>query len=165
MSSQSFTKGLITGILLDSIVFVNSKSDFPTAVAGVITLLDNYTYFITTTVDLLGDRLVCGINTTIIGGSSENCRIKSTGLTGTALITSNYSLPIRNITIEADVALNLQGDGVTTALDWFGVNFTDCATVGTKRRVPLHGHQHGGRGRGNRPAARHAPEDCRRLRR
>ena len=112
-------------------IFVNKKADLPTPVAGVITLLANYTYFFTSTVDLLGDRLVCGVNTTILGGSSENCRIKSTGLTGTALISSNYSLPMRNITIEANVALNLDGDGVTTALDWFGVNFTDCATIGT----------------------------------
>jgi len=41
-----------------------------------------------------------------IGGSSENCRIKSTGLV-TALITSVYSLPIRNVTIEAALALDL----------------------------------------------------------
>lgn len=118
---------------LDSgdIVFVSSVSDLPTASGGVITLADNITYFFTTEVDLLGSRFVCGLNTTILGASSENCRIKSTGLTGTALITSVYSLPIRNITIEADVALNLDGDGTTTALDWFGVNFTDCATVGT----------------------------------
>lgn len=114
-----------------TLIFVNSKDDLPTPSAGVITLLDNYTYFFTTEVDLTGDRLVCGINTTILGASSENCRIKSTGLTGTALITSNYSLPIRGITIEADVALDLDGDGVTTAIDWFGVNFTDCNTVGT----------------------------------
>lgn len=112
-------------------VFVTQKSDLPTPSAGVITLADNVTYFFTDEVDLTGDRLVCGINTTILGGSSENCRIKSTGLTGTALITSNYSLPIRNITIEANVALNLDGDGTTTAIDWFGVNFTDCATIGT----------------------------------
>lgn len=112
-------------------VFVGAKTDFPSPVGGVITLLDNYTYFITATVDLTGDRIVCGENTTILGGSSENCRLKSTGLTGTALLTSQYSLPIRNITIEADVALDLQGDGVTTALDWFGVNFTDCNTIGT----------------------------------
>lgn len=118
---------MVTG----EIVFVSSKSDLPTASGGVITLADNVTYFFTTTVDLLGDRLVGGNNTTILGGSSENCRIKSTGLTGTALITSNYSLPIRNITIEANVALDLDGDGTTTALDWFGVNFTDCATIGT----------------------------------
>lgn len=118
---------------LDSgdIVFVSAVSDLPTAVSGVITLADNITYFFTTEVDLAGSRLVAGRNTTILGASSENCRIKSTGLTGTALITSLYSLPIRNITIEADVALNLDGDGTTTALDWFGVNFTDCATVGT----------------------------------
>jgi hypothetical protein len=98
---------------------------------GVITLLDNATYLFIGVVDLKGNRLLCGVNTTLIGGSSENCRIKSTGLTGEALITSNYSLPIRNITIEAEIALDLEGDGVTTALDWFGVNFTDCATVGT----------------------------------
>jgi len=112
-------------------VFVTQKSDLPTPSAGVITLADGITYFFTDEIDLTGDRLVCGINTTILGGSSENCRIKSTGLTGTALITSNYSLPIRNITIEANVALNLDGDGTTTAIDWFGVNFTDCATIGT----------------------------------
>jgi len=116
--------------LLTYLIFVESPADLPAPVAGVITLLDNVTYFITTVIDLTGDRIVAGINTTIIGGSSENCRIKSTGLTGTALITSNYSLPMRNITIEADVALNLDGDATTTALDWFGVNFTDCNTVG-----------------------------------
>ena len=120
----------IASITNGDIVFVSNKNDFPTAVGGVITLADNVTYFITTTIDLLGDRLVCGVNTTLIGGSSENCRIKSTGL-ATALITSNYSLPIRNITIEAALALNLDGDGTTTALDWFGVNFTDCAVIGT----------------------------------
>ena len=113
-----------------NLTFVKVKSDFPSAVGGVITLEANRTYFITSVVDLLGDRLVCGANTTLIGGSSENCRIKSTGLV-TALITSVYSLPIRNITIEAALALNLDGDGTTTALDWFGVNFTDCAVIGT----------------------------------
>lgn len=124
--------GLYSQIPNNTILFIDSKSDLPTASGGVITLLDSVTYFFTTTVDLTGDRLVCGNNTTILGGSSENCRIKSTGLTGTALITSTYSLPIRNITIEADVALNLDGTGNSTAaLDWFGVNFTDCVTVGT----------------------------------
>ena len=112
-------------------VLVDSASDLPDPISGARTLGDNITYVITNVIDLLGDRLIGGQNTTIIGGSSENCRIKSTGLIGTALITSNYSLPIRNITIEADVALDLEGDGVTTALDWFGVNFTNCNTIGT----------------------------------
>ena len=116
--------------LLTNLIFVETLADLPAPVAGVITLADYLTYFFTAEIDLLGSRIVAGINTTILGGSSENCRIKSTGLVATALITSNYSLPIRNITIEADVALDLQGDGVTTAIDWFGVNFTDCNTVG-----------------------------------
>jgi hypothetical protein len=119
------------GIGSGNIIFVSTKSDLPTPSGGVITLADNVTYFFTSTVDLLGDRLVCGENTTILGGSSENCRIKSTGL-NTALITSSYSLPMRGITIEANVALNLDGTGnPTAALDWFGVNFTDCDTIGT----------------------------------
>lgn len=123
--------GIGIGSVSPYLIFVNAKSDLPAPNGGIITLAANVTYFITTTIDLTGDRLVCGANTTLIGGSSENCRIKSTGLVGTALITSTYSLPIRNITIEADVALDLDGDVNTTALDWFGVNFTDCATVGT----------------------------------
>ena len=114
-------------------IFVNSKSDLPTAVSGVITLQNNYTYFITKTVDLTGDRLVGGINTTILGGSSENCGLISTGLSAsTALITSNYSLPMRNLYITHGTALNLDGTGnATAALDWFGVNFLNCAIVGT----------------------------------
>lgn len=121
------------GLTDGSIVFIAAKEDLPAASSGVITLDSNVAYFFTTTVDLTGDRLVCGINTTILGASSENCRIKSTGLVGTALITSIYSLPMRHITIEANIALNLDGDATTTSLDWFGVNFTDCATIGTIR--------------------------------
>jgi len=132
ISYSNFTSSISTSIATGNIIFVTTKTDLPTAVSGVITLEANKTYFFTTIVDLTGDRLVCGANTTILGGSSENCVIKSTGLSSsTALITSVYSLPIRNITITHGTALNLDGDGTTTALDWFGVNFTDCATIGT----------------------------------
>lgn len=113
-------------------VFVNSKTDFPAAVGGVITLADDVTYFITKTIDLTGDRLVAGKNTTILGGSSENCFLISTGLSAsTALITSNWSLPMRNLSITHGTALDLDATGNSTAaIDWFGVNFTNCATVG-----------------------------------
>jgi hypothetical protein len=113
-------------------IFVGTKNDLPPAVSGVITLKDNYTYFFTTTVDLEGDRLVAGDNTTILGGSSENCRIKSTGIgTDVALLSSVYSLPLRNITLEAPWAINLVASIPSVhALDWFGVNFTNCARVG-----------------------------------
>ncbi len=134
---ESSLQGQINAINLKlpdpEFVFVNSKTDLPTAVSGVITLADNVTYFITKTIDLTGDRIVSGLNTTILGGSSENCILKSTGLSAsTALITSIYSLPMRNLTITHGTALNLNGTfSATTALDWFGVNFTDCAIVGT----------------------------------
>jgi hypothetical protein len=115
------------------IQFINSIDDFPAAITSVITLESNVTYFICSTIDLVGSRLVCSSNTTIIGGSSENCRIKSTGLNAaTALITSEWSLPIRNITIEHGTALSLDATAnANQALDWFGVNFTDCAIIGT----------------------------------
>jgi hypothetical protein len=122
----------VAGGSVTDIKYINNKYNLPTAVNGVITLLANVTYIFTTTVDLFGDRLVCGANTTILGFSSENCKIISTGLnSSTALITSNYSMPTRYITITHGTALDLDGDGVNTALDWAGVNFTDCDTVGT----------------------------------
>jgi hypothetical protein len=113
-------------------IFVGSTNDLPTPINGVINLKDNYTYFFTTTVDLQGNRLVAGDNTTILGGSSENCRIKSTGIaTDVALLSSVYSLPMRGITLEAPYAINLVASIPSVhALDWFGVNFTDCARVG-----------------------------------
>jgi len=122
----------ISSISSGNIIFIGAKTDLPTAVSGVITLLDTITYYFTTTVDLTGDRLVCGLNTVILGASSENCYIKSTGLSSsTALVTSVYSLPIRNISFTHGTVFNLDGDGTTTALDWFGINFVNCATIGT----------------------------------
>ena len=114
------------------LIFVEAVGDLPDASGGVITLGANKTYFFTTSVDLAGARLVGSANTNIIGGSSESCWITSTGLSsGTALISSGYSLPIRNVTISHGTALNLDatGNGIQ-ALDWFGVNFTNCATIG-----------------------------------
>jgi len=113
-------------------VFVNSLQDLPTPTTGVITLVAGVNYFFCTTVDLLGNRLQCGANTTILGGSSENCRIKSSGLSSSiALISSEWSLPINNVTIEHDLALDLDATGnANQAIDWNGVNFTDCATIG-----------------------------------
>jgi hypothetical protein len=111
---------------------VNELSDLPTPVSGVITLVANYTYLFLKHIDLLGSRLVCGQNTVIVGWSSENCSISSTGLSGaTALITSTYSLPIRSISFTHALVFDLQGDINTTALDWFGVNLLNCTSGGT----------------------------------
>lgn len=115
------------------IVFVNSKDDLPTPVSNVITLADNVTYYFTTTVDLLGDRLVGGQNTVILGASSENSRITSTGLgTGVALFTTEWTTPIRHVTFQdVDTALAIDGSvNPPLALDWTGVNFLNVPNIG-----------------------------------
>lgn len=135
VGTDATTKTYVDGIAkqpTSSFTFVNQASDFGTPSTNVYTLLDNHTYWITTTVDLTGDRLVCGQNTVIRGSSSENSLLKSTGLTGTALISSAYSLPMLNLTIEADTALDLDASGnANQAIDWNGVNFNGCSTIGS----------------------------------
>lgn len=120
---RSFTDG--------QIIFVSDKYDFPRAVDGVITLDTQATYFVTAQVDLTGDRIVAAANSAFIGGSTENSAILSTGLTGVAMITSLYSLTIRNLSFTADVLFDLNGATGDQAIDWSAVNFLNCATVGT----------------------------------
>tara|TARA_R110000782_G_scaffold234909_4_gene320970 strand:+ start:1087 stop:2475 length:1389 start_codon:yes stop_codon:yes gene_type:complete len=117
---------------ITGLVYVAKKSNFPSPVGGVITLKEEYTYEVLRHIDLTGDRLVCGDDTTILGKSSENCSITSTGLgVGIALITSLYTVPIRHITFEdVDTVLDFDGTGTTMALDWTGVNFENIPNVG-----------------------------------
>ena len=127
-TKQDLVRSLDTGQL----VFVSDKFDFPPAVSGVITLEDSVTYYITSIVDLEGDRIEASINTSIDGGSPENCRLISTGLTGTALLTSTKSIILKNISFTADVALDLDATATANqAIDWLNVNFLNCPTIGT----------------------------------
>lgn len=113
-------------------VFVNEKADFPTPSAGVITLASNTTYYVTKAIDLTGDRLVASQNTAILGSSSKNCSLVSTGLSSaTAMITSNWSLPVRNITLTHGTTIDLDASAnANQKLEWFDVTFESCATVG-----------------------------------
>jgi hypothetical protein len=119
-----------------ALIQVTEVSDLPLSVGGVITLLDNVTYRFLNHIDLLGERLVGGSNTTILGESSENCSITSTGI-GTSfpsnyLFESLYTTPIRHITfkdVPLAIGINVPGTGVQPiALDWTGVNFSGCTT-------------------------------------
>jgi len=115
--------------IFDSYVIVETLEQLPSPTGNIITLADNTAYLFVTNIDLIGNRFVCGENTVIMGTSSENVRITSTGLLD-YLITSEYSIPIRNITFEADKVFDLQGDGVTTAIDWFAVNVQNSNEIG-----------------------------------
>lgn len=112
--------------------YISQKSDFPTAVNGVITLEDSAAYIITAPVDLTGDRLVCGANSCLLGTSSENSFLTSTGLSGNYLVTSDFTLPIRHITfhdVGKAIGLNVNNTGARPiAIDWTGVNFVGCDT-------------------------------------
>lgn len=113
--------------------FVSSLSELPKAQSGVITLKANATYLFTGTVDLLGSRLVGSQNTVILGASSENSRITSTGLSvGVALFTTEWTTPIRHVSFQdVDTALNIDGSiNPPLALDWTGVNFLNVPNVG-----------------------------------
>ena len=118
---------------ITNLTFVSSKSDLPSPIGGVITLLAEHTYYFTTDVDLLGDRLLGSQDTVILGSSSENSSITSTGLgVGVALFTTEWTTPIRHITFK-DVDTSLDINGVTNApvaLDWTGVNFLNIPNIG-----------------------------------
>jgi hypothetical protein len=129
-----FSYPFIQNNIPNTFVLVDDISNLPNAVAGVITLEDNYTYYITSTIDLLGNRLVGGSNTTILGSSSENSILTSTGLgVGVPLLTSIYTTPIRNICFK-DVDTSIDFDGATNPnnmdLDWTGVNFVNVPNIG-----------------------------------
>lgn len=116
-----------------SFSFVNSKDDFPTPIAGVITLPSGSSYFITTLVDLEGDRISCAGKSALIGSSTEISRLTSTGLdSGTPLISSSFSLNLSKIQIESvGTALNLNASAnANQSLDWGFVNFLDVPNVG-----------------------------------
>lgn len=116
---------------------VSSKDDFPAPVAGVITLPSGTSWMLTNDVDLQGDRIECAGPVNIHGTSSETSTLRSTGLVGTPLITTQYSIPMRDISITADVAVLIDGSLALTppAVDWISVNFVDCATIGLLRNI------------------------------
>ena len=119
------------------LTYITKLSDLPTAVAGDINLLPNHTYFFTLDIDLLGARFVGGLDTCILAPSSENSSITSTGLgVGVALLTSNYTTPIRHISFaDVDTAFDFDGIGQTVALDWTGVNVINVPNIGIMKDI------------------------------
>ena len=123
---------------LGNVKFISEKADLPAAVSGIITLLPDVTYYFTDSVDLTGDRLVCSANTCILGASSENAFITSTGLgVGVPLLYSEYTLPVRHVTFhDVDTGMHLNGRALGgMAIDWTGVNFLNVPNVGLVDQV------------------------------
>lgn len=110
-------------------VQVTQASDFPAAVAGVRTLAADTTYLICADIDLAGDRLVASAGSAVLGLSPESCSLSSTGLVGTALLTSAHATPLRFLTFTADIALDIDNGGGSSS--WYSLRFVNCGAVGT----------------------------------
>jgi len=115
---------------------IESIADFPGAVAGVITLVPDTTYLITTSIDLGDSVLDCsGGKVAIIGNSSEISLVSSNAIT--AMITSDDTLVLRWISLtstvgsvfDLDAAAPASGN-TNPAIDWFGVNIVNSAAMG-----------------------------------
>ena len=127
-------ESIADGFLDYNYVWVKDIDDLPDCVGDVITLAENTTYYFTGTVDLAGCRLAAtNDNSVILGPSSENARITSTGLgVGIPLLTIEYTLPCRHVTFQ-DVDTCIQVNGAANApvaLDWTGVNFENIPNIG-----------------------------------
>jgi hypothetical protein len=120
----------VSEVVANEFIFIYTKADLPAASGGIITLEANATYYFLANVDLLGDRLLGSANTTILGASSENCSITSTGLDILEpLFQTDYTTPIRHITFkDHSIGIEVNPSGLGSqpiALDWTGVNFSN----------------------------------------
>ena len=114
--------------------FVTGLSDLPPCVGDVIQLEANETYFFIGDIDLNGCRIVGSANTCLLGPSSENAFITSTGLSaGVPLFTTEWTTPIRHVTFRnVDTGFYIDGNAnPPVALDWTGVNFSNIPNIGT----------------------------------
>lgn len=103
--------GAFQKITPSNVVMIHSAGDFPTAVAGVRTLADNILYLVSGSVNIGGDRLVLGANTTLAGGSPLLDGIVST--TSGALLTaaSNFFVEKVFVTCSSGAVFDLNGTG------------------------------------------------------
>lgn len=110
-----------------SLIFVSQKSDFPAAVAGVITLPAGSSWFITDYVDLGTDRLVADGTVSILGTSPEISVITSNPGDGVAILESPTTLTLHFLGIACQnnsVGVLITSALFSAALDWSYVNFT-----------------------------------------
>lgn len=129
----SLTLGNSGDANLGNVKFISEKADLPAPVGGVITLLPDIVYYFTASVDLTGDRFVASQNTCILGASSENAFITSTGLpVATPLLYTEYTIPIRHVSFkDVNMAIWLNGNPIGgMAVDWTGVNFINIPNIG-----------------------------------
>jgi len=124
---------------ISNIKYISTKEDFPEAISGIITLENNTTYVILKTVDLTGDRILCGTNNSLQGTFTEQSILKSTGLGTDYLITSTSSFNIHDLQVQnVNYVLNLDSSTSEQAVYFRAFNITGAAThIGTIKDYDL----------------------------
>lgn len=116
-----------------NLVVVNSLSDLPAPVAGVITLVDNKTYLFQGVVNIGTNRIALGVSNTIIGIDKSSDGVLYTG-TSSLFTGVDQDFSLRDCLVSAPVAgstvFNLTGT-IIKRLEIAGVIFGGCRDLGT----------------------------------
>jgi hypothetical protein len=120
-----------------SVVDVAAVSDFPAAVANVITLPDNASYRIVGDVDLAGARLVTGNNTSLVGQAPYYSTLRSTGIADAVpMITSAQGFQTDSLSLIAPTIFSLVGN--TSALfSFWRTTFEASRQIGNVRSAGM----------------------------
>jgi hypothetical protein len=120
-----------------SVVDVAAVSDFPAAVANVITLPDNASYRIVGDVDLAGARLVTGNNTSLVGQAPYYSTLRSTGIADAVpMITSAQGFQTDSLNLIAPTIFSLVGN--TSALfSFWRTTFAASRQIGNVRSAGM----------------------------
>ena len=122
------------GTAIVGYVGVESKSNFPTPVGGVITLADNTVYVVNGTIDLGTDHIVVGTGTIITGRFSTRDNLLYTGA-GAAIRSTAPLLELACIGVIAPVGAAFEAEGSvvtmfqTTVIAPKFATFTDCSQI------------------------------------
>ena len=117
---------------------IETVDDLPTPQGNEIQLEDNVTYYFITDVDLEGAYINCAKDNVLLGFSSENCSLTSTGIDpSTYLINSEDTLVIRHMAFnDVPKCFNIDGtSGGDIALDWTGVNINGVPEIGIFKTI------------------------------
>ena len=110
-------------------VIINSISDFPAAVGGIITLADNTEYAVRNDIST-SNRFVVG-NNCVIGGSDE--AVVTLGYTGVGIMFTSVdkTWKIKSITIDCSAGTFIDISGTTTEVFQFVGSLLICDKIGS----------------------------------
>ena len=119
-----------------NVVTVNSITDFPAAVAGVITLAADTTYVVGGQLSLGTDRIVMANNSHIMGTNPKYSKLTYTGSSALITAASGVTHTISDMALSAasGTCFSLTGGGTETAY-YRGVEVSAATTTATIRAL------------------------------